>query len=427
MRNKKQGISLIVLVITIMVMIILASAVVITLNNTGIISKTSKATNESDLNNVQQLASLAWMDAYLAQMESTDIDLEEEILKALNKNNIDTTKYDIEVTNKGVTVKIKDAILENEEANNDNELIAVAGNWTLQTTKNSSNKVTAANVTNGIQTIEVGTTVNYMPDGVGPNDKKYTGGWKILGTDDMGRLLIMSNSSVSGDKLALGGNTLNTATKCYLDALILLQSKVNDYVDGRIGIKVRSMHEDDIAALTLYDKTTYGAGISKYGNEITYTWNGTNAHPIYSYGNGSTGTLNNDHSNGFTYYDVKNDKIVTIPYYEGATGVITTLITDAYTYTGSIYLDSTTLAYKMIFVGEDYWLASRYSYADSNGITFGVRRKSGGEVTDIRLFASKGFTLTSNYGVRAVVTLAADVELVESITKSGTYDLKVIE
>ena len=40
---KKQGISLIVLVITIIVMIILAAAVVITLSNTGIIDRAGKA------------------------------------------------------------------------------------------------------------------------------------------------------------------------------------------------------------------------------------------------------------------------------------------------------------------------------------------------------------------------------------------------
>jgi type II secretory pathway pseudopilin PulG len=46
--KRKQGISLIVLVITIIVMIILAASVVLTLNNTGIITKANDATSISD-------------------------------------------------------------------------------------------------------------------------------------------------------------------------------------------------------------------------------------------------------------------------------------------------------------------------------------------------------------------------------------------
>lgn len=52
--RKKQGISLIVLVITIIVMIILAAAIIISLTNAGIINKASDAVTESDLKLIQQ-------------------------------------------------------------------------------------------------------------------------------------------------------------------------------------------------------------------------------------------------------------------------------------------------------------------------------------------------------------------------------------
>lgn len=59
--NKKQGISLIVLVITIIVMIILAAAVVISLNNNGIINKANTATANTNEKTITQDITLAWL------------------------------------------------------------------------------------------------------------------------------------------------------------------------------------------------------------------------------------------------------------------------------------------------------------------------------------------------------------------------------
>ena len=56
----KKGISLIVLVITIIVMIILAASVVITLSNTGVINRASEAVNLTNEAAVQDLAALIW-------------------------------------------------------------------------------------------------------------------------------------------------------------------------------------------------------------------------------------------------------------------------------------------------------------------------------------------------------------------------------
>ncbi len=103
MVKKKKGISLIVLVITIIVMIILAAAVVVTLSNTGIIGRASEAVDDTELNDVRHLATLAWSEAYLE-----GLDLEDAVFEALENNNVNTDKYDIIVTDKGVTVNKKD-------------------------------------------------------------------------------------------------------------------------------------------------------------------------------------------------------------------------------------------------------------------------------------------------------------------------------
>ena len=52
--NKRKGISLIVLVITIIVMIILATAIILSLTNSGIIGKANKAKTESDKANLKE-------------------------------------------------------------------------------------------------------------------------------------------------------------------------------------------------------------------------------------------------------------------------------------------------------------------------------------------------------------------------------------
>ncbi len=102
MKNKR-GISLIVLVITIIVMIILAASVVIALNNTGIINKANEAVDKTNLKEVEQLANLVWSEEFLDGKR--DDTLKSAVLEKL-KDYTDT--FDIDVDNKGVTVTKKD-------------------------------------------------------------------------------------------------------------------------------------------------------------------------------------------------------------------------------------------------------------------------------------------------------------------------------
>ena len=100
--KRKQGISLIVLVITIIVMIILAASVVITLSNAGIINKASEATDVTNLQQVQQLATLTWSDGFLDNLRGDD--LRDYVLGEMGDY---TDDYDIDVTDKGVEVNKK--------------------------------------------------------------------------------------------------------------------------------------------------------------------------------------------------------------------------------------------------------------------------------------------------------------------------------
>ena len=71
MKEQKNGISLIVLVITIIVMIILASTVVISLSNSGIISNARNAVSKMDKAQITQMAEM-FKGEYLADIAANN-------------------------------------------------------------------------------------------------------------------------------------------------------------------------------------------------------------------------------------------------------------------------------------------------------------------------------------------------------------------
>ena len=101
MNIQKRGVSLVILVITIIVMIILAGTVVINLGESNIINTARETVDKVNLSQIQTLASTLWVDAY---MNKNDADMFSEIARGLKKSNIDITKYNIDVTDDGVEV-----------------------------------------------------------------------------------------------------------------------------------------------------------------------------------------------------------------------------------------------------------------------------------------------------------------------------------
>ena len=108
----KKGISLIVLVITIIVMIILAASVVITLSNTGIIDRASEATNKTNQSNLQDIVDIAWSDAYVDYLDGkiTEDQIDDVIIATLQNNKVDTNKYEISADKNGVNIIDKDKV-----------------------------------------------------------------------------------------------------------------------------------------------------------------------------------------------------------------------------------------------------------------------------------------------------------------------------
>ena len=402
--QKRTGISLIVLVITIIVMIILAGAIILTLNNSGIIDRASNAVEETNLATVKELTQMAWAEAY-AGGERTEEGLKEAVDKVLSDNKVDTTKYVIEVTTKGVTVALK-------------------GPWTQQ----------GLTVTNGSVTLEIGDAIAYDETKGGAITGLTATDWKVLGASEEGELLIMSTSDV--DYLTLGYDDvaggldndldeLDEAVNDWLNGAAELDSLCEPYGKGENATGARSIRVEDVDKITGYDKTTYEKGkLYEYGNNVTYSYNESNK-PNYSGSNGVSGALTYGHSNGFHFYNgiefVHVNDLTT-----GTSGTtFATLKSDVYYYYAPDLetIEYGSKAYTMLF-GEDdtyYWLASPHVYSYTSYAFFGMRFVGYGGVLYYNLWDSSGNATSYELGVRAVVSLASDINVTGSSETGWTY------
>ena len=107
----KSGISLVVLVVTIIVMIILAGTIVLTLNESSILRKANEAVELTDFGQIKNLAAIKWAEEYFKDYESED-ELKSAVIQALKDEGVDTDKYKIEVSFSGVDVFQKEKSVE---------------------------------------------------------------------------------------------------------------------------------------------------------------------------------------------------------------------------------------------------------------------------------------------------------------------------
>ena len=126
-KNNKKAVSLIVLVITIIVMIILAATIMLSLNNSGIIGKAQQAVDETNLKEIQTLAALKWSEVYM-DGNITPEQRSQEVLKRIYDEKLDLTAYEITVTDKGVTV-----VMKNRDNDGDLDPIEPSNPWVVDT------------------------------------------------------------------------------------------------------------------------------------------------------------------------------------------------------------------------------------------------------------------------------------------------------
>ena len=428
--RRKNGISLIVLVITIIVMIILAASVIITLSNTGIISRANEATSVTNLKQVQQLATLIWADGYSDNLEGSQ--LKDYVLDNM-QDYIDD--YTIIVTDKGVTVTNKQ------------------GGWTQ----------TGYKVTNGVVELTVGDYIDYKSNVSGYTDAN---GWQVLGAEN-GELLILSSNYIL-ENLKLGSNTRSEVQANYPNGyLTTIQNACEPYKNGDKATGARSIKREDIDRIINYTPNSFSLislflemGLpvdelteeeknkfrnSDYGNEVTFTWNSN--YPVFNY------TLDKDTNpkvisfesdvghRVFTWYDESDKKWRTSKLADSGTIVDDLDSTKAakVTMTASTYMGTKlgvdTAAYSMLINNGsnfNYWLATPALSSISTGcLVYGYDVVTTGVVGALPLMdildiieipgvviAGAGDVIENTNNVRAVVSLESTLELEPNGTNS---------
>ncbi len=383
--QKTKGISLIVLVITIIVMIVLAGAIVLTLNNSGIIDKATIAVDETNLATVKELTQMAWAEAY-ANGARTQSELQTAVDKALSDSKVNTEAYGILVTTKGVEV--------------------VRG-WIQD----------GLTVKRGSKELEIGSDFNYDAEVEG-----YTAGWKILGAED-GELLIMSTADIAKHKLGNEGNATRgeeyvvQGQNDWLNGPAELDALCVPYGKGENATGARSIRVEDVNKITGYAPETakFEKGeVGEYGNEVSFIYNGTKF-PSYKTTNGISRTTTYEQEDGFRFYN--GTEFVHVNNLEaGIKGTtFATLKSDGYEYKAADLMDTTSDAYTMLFGGDVgwYWIASTCVYM--NDIGRAVYCMFTGDVDWVYfadLWCSDGIAdAYRKLGVRAVVSLASDIQI----------------
>lgn len=109
-KKEKTGISLIVLVITILVFSILAATVIISLSNTNIISQATNAKKASDVAALKEAANFAYADLYLNSQTTGEVVTSEDVenyLKEQGYTDEEVSLISISISDNGVVIRSK--------------------------------------------------------------------------------------------------------------------------------------------------------------------------------------------------------------------------------------------------------------------------------------------------------------------------------
>ena len=428
--KERNGITLIALVITIIVLLILAGVVITTLTgDNGILGKAKTAKTTNDEEKAKEQIKIAVMGSYGKDGELNYDDLTKNLGQIGIKDLPNEASYPLEVTLDGVSATIE----ANGEVN-----FTTSGGYTQ-----TGDTITSPDG----KTMKVGDYVDYDPtleakasdltytstaDKTGADsDQEFNAttyksagyGWRILGVSN-GKIRLISEEFIGAGTYTDSNRTYYTlkGQKGFINGIEELNKISAIFGHGKGAEKATSITVEDINAITGYNPTTakYGEGNSyEYGNKVTYTR-----------GEGTQNTFN--------YYDKTNKTFKALT--SGSTEITSTYYyyyagefgknngTDGTSAVDDIYNLNET--YKMLFgydkVGSDngfrnftngkceqkYWLASDYAYAEPYFVKWGLRYVNDGYVNRNYLCDSGGYESSySSYGVRPVVSLKSDVSL----------------
>ena len=412
-KRKNEGITLIALVITIIVLLILAGVTIATLTgNNGILTKATQAKEKTEEGEEKEKVKLSASGA-LAKDNGKEIReeyLEEELTSNFGEKGKD---YDLEGSGPFTVT------------------ITGSGRKYLINTDGTLGELVNR------EGLKIGDYVNYVPDlntegyaseklnskitGYSGNTRtinQETLKWRILNIEPNGRVDLISEKPTSQPIYFAGALGYNNSVYIIND---ICRELYGNQSLGITGDKIRNLTIEDIEnQMNEKGKTARNTYIStgkvQYNNTKTYG-SGANKYPqIYAEQNGS----------GINTLEIKRDGIGESEEYYSETTTDTSnianeglTVTQTYYYFDNIpsdYFDNSEV-YDMIFgIGEYYWLASRYVNCDPTYAFFGMRMiGSEGRIFGDDIFVSGGnsyYAVSSSNGLRPVISLDTDIEII---------------
>ena len=378
---KQNGITLIALVITIIVLLILAGVTIATLTgDNGILTKATEASTKTSEAEAEEQVKLAIAGSIGANGEIDNEDLKDNLnmIEGIEEvGDISDSDYPISVTVDGEYSYLinKDGTL--------GEIVKREG-------------------------IKVGDYVNYEPDA---NETGYTTDklssditgsssnksaitqddlkWRILNIDASGRVDLISETPTSQTVYFQGARGYNNGVYVINDICKSL------YSNNSLGITARSLDlkdiEDKMNATGKAKRDGYANAV-QYGKTKTYG-SGYNQYPnLYAQENGSGINTEKVKTDGI---DVNADGYSSPTTEDSSTANEGLTVTQTYYYfsnTPSSYFDDQEFHDMVFNTGSYYWLASRDANCDSPDATFGLRSVNNSSLSGNYMFNSHGNT-----------------------------------
>ena len=447
--RQSKGITLVALIITIIVLLILATVSIRLVMNEGIIDKSKNAVDKYSQEEVMEKIKLAYQEYQMSQYTDNPMSLQSALDNAFGtgvatvsgdaasgwKVTIGGKVYPLEANGtvgEGLEVgKVKFGNLTlgvGDQVNYDPTLNAAEGTTTY-TSYSASNASSDKNSgrTSGYDSDQSFDAATYKNAGFK---------WRVLDVKN-GKIRLIADTDVGpGDYRESATSYYLKGSAGYINGVAELNAICSIFGHGKGADSATSITVGDVNGITGYDPAIakYNEGKwGEYGSKVKYTRGSGNALSSVAT-NGRTWSGNNT----FTNYFADGSKTLSTL----AENSSTPQITSTYYNYNPTTLDSTANApttgvdaegkynevYKMIF-GEykavqnstrqftgsgrrpSYWLASEYAFADYDHAHWGLRNVNSGDVNNTFLYNSYGYENSSYCGVRPVVSLSSNVNI----------------
>ena len=429
--NNSNGITLIALVITIIVLLILAGISISMLSgDNGVLTKTTEAKIKTEKSQIIENAKLDIL-TQITENKGEDIS-NIQLATILNKQfehiDPDTIPNDVSSNDIQLTTIDKKYIINLSEIYN-GKLKIVSNKWTYDHNTQT--------VVKDDLRLKIGTKIEYS----GYTDTSYTGDWQILGVgigDEDGQLLLVSENTIYCPPL--NGSNYATTEDAISDlnaAVNELDNKCANFKNDEIATKSRSINAEDINRLTGYDpqntylsnsdvtlRGKYGIGTTEeYESSVTYKIEEIDENVSYKFGEmtsfSNTGSMYKKFvpwNNGTTSTDIGVETTVTNRYYFyyintlGRHSTVNGYPEPGLKSTLEEGYEASNMAYNLIKPSASYWVGTPYCLTDKTGVRWGLHVISTyGSLTIGDLWATRvGACGVSNVRARPVVCLKLD-------------------